>query len=196
MNRGGGDGAGRGPGGMGRGGDMAGGRGPGGDAAAGGFPGGGRGGDGGGGGRRGGRSAADLMALMGNGGSKFSEEERTNAKLPLPPEQDSQVTTLLRPGLLADVEIIVEKMPDVLHVPSQAVIQKAGKSLVYVRQKNGKFEPREVQLTKQSESVMVLAGGVDPGDVVALGDPTADKNAKKDDKKSSSNPMSSMPGGK
>ena len=211
------------PGGTGRGADAAGGRGPGGgmpggtgrggDAAAGGrgpgggMPGGtGRGADAAGGrgpgggdgsGRGGGRSAADLMAMMGNGGSKFSEEERKNARLPLPPGEDSQVQVLLRPGLLADVEITVEKLPNVIHVPGQAVFQKGGKNIVYVQKKNGRFEPREVQLAKQSESMMVLAGGVEAGEIVALGDPTADKNAKKkDEKKSSSNPMSSMPGGK
>jgi multidrug efflux pump subunit AcrA (membrane-fusion protein) len=185
------------PGGAARGADAAGGRGP-----ASGMPGSaGRGADAAGGrgpagGMPGGRGAADLMAMMANGGSKFTEEERTNAKLPLPPGQDSQVQVLLRPGLLSDVEIIVEKLPNVIHVPGQAVFEKDGKPIVYVQQKNGKFEPREVKLVKQSESMMVLGGGVQPGEVVALGDPTADKNAKKDEKKSSSNPMSSMPGGK
>ena len=136
------------------------------------------------------------MEILGQSVSKFSEEERNNAKLPLPPEQDSQVQVLLRPGLLADVEIIVEKLPSVLHVPGQAVFEKGTKSIVYVQQKNGRFAPREVKLLKQSESMMVLSGGVEPGEIVALGDPTADKNAKKEEKKSSSNPMSSMPGGK
>lgn len=136
------------------------------------------------------------MAMMGNGGSKFTLDERNNAKLPLPPEQDSQVQVLLRPGLLSDVEITVEKLPNVIHVPGQAVFQKGGKPTVYVQQKNGRFEPREVQLVKQSESMMVLGGGVEPGEVVALADPTADKNSKKEEKKSSSNPMSSMPGAK
>jgi multidrug resistance efflux pump len=204
---------GRGQGGAGRGGDAAGGRGQGGADAAGGRGqgGAGRGGDaaggrgpGGGmpggadaaGGRGRGRSAADLMAMMANGGSKFTEEERSNAKLPLPPGQDSQVQVLLRPGLLADVEITVERLPNVIHVPAQAVFQKGGKPVVYVQQKNGRYEPREVQVVKQSESMMVLGGGVQPGEIVALGDPTADKNAKKDEKKSSSDPMSSMPGGK
>jgi multidrug resistance efflux pump len=155
------------------------------------------GGTGAGGGRGRGRSAADLMQLLGQyGGSKFTEEERDNAKLPLPPGQDSQVQVLLRPGLLADVEITVEKLPDVLHVPAQAVFTKAGKPVVYVLQKSGKFEAREVQLIKQSESMMVLGGGVQPGEIVSLADPTADKNAKKEEKKSSSDPMSSMPGGK
>ena len=131
--------------------------------------------------------------------SPFTEEERNNAKLPLPPEQDSQVQVLLRPGLLADVEIQVEKLPDVIHVPAQAVFDRNGKHVVYV-EKNRKFEAHEVQLVKQSESLMVLAGGVQAGDVVALADPTADKSDKKgkSDKKSSGggNAMGGLPGGK
>lgn len=135
----------------------------------------------------------------GRGGSPFTEEERNNAKLPIPPEQDSQVQALLRPGLLADVEIVVEKIPDVLHVPAQAIFTKNGKPMVYVQQKNGRFESREVQLLKQSESLMVLASGVQPGEVLALSDPTSDKTDKKksgEKKSTSSSPMGGTPGGK
>ena len=130
--------------------------------------------------------------------SQYTEEERNNAKLPLPPEQDSQVQVLLRPGLLADVEIQVEKIPDALHVPAQAVFQKNGKPTVFVQQKNKRFEPREVQLVKQSESMMVLASGVKAGDIVALSDPTVQKSGKKEtgEKKSQGNPMGGMGGGK
>jgi multidrug resistance efflux pump len=130
--------------------------------------------------------------------SDYTEEERNNAKLPLPPEEDSQVQVLLRPGLLADVEIQVEKIPDALHVPAQAVFQKNGKPTVFVQLKNKRFEPREVQLVKQSESMMVLASGVKPGDIVALSDPTAQKAGKKEtgEKKSQGNPMGGMAGGK
>ncbi len=143
-----------------------------------------------------------IQALLRRGAgasSQFTEEERSNAKLPLPPEQDSELQALLRPGLLADVEIVVEKIPDALHVPAQAVFNKNGKFTVFVQQKNGKFEPREVQLMKQSESMMVLSGGVQPGEIIAMADPTADKSGKKKksgDSKSQGNPMGSMPGGK
>jgi multidrug resistance efflux pump len=164
---------------------------------------GGQGGPGGPGGRgqgRGGASPADALAAalrepVVNG---FSGEDRNNAKLPLPPEQDSQAQQLLRPGLLADVEIQVEKLSDVIHVPAQAVFQKNGQYLVYVQDK-GKYEPRAVQLVKQSESMMVIASGVQPGEIVAMADPTADAK-KKNEKKSSGggggNPMGGMPGGK
>ena len=131
--------------------------------------------------------------------SQYTEEERNNAKLPLPPEEDSEVKVLLRPGLLADVEIQVEKIPDALHVPAQAVFQKNGKPTVFVQDKDKRFVPREVQLVKQSESMMVLASGVQAGEIVALSDPTAQKTGKKEtgDKKSTAgSPMGGMGGGK
>jgi hypothetical protein len=145
-----------------------------------------------------GASPADLMAMMASGGSQYTDEDRKNARLPLPPEEDSQLQMLLRPGLLADVQITVEKLPNVIHVPAQAVFQKDGQNIVYVQQRNGRFQPRKVQLVKRSESMMVLQSGVAPGELVALSDPTAGKNAKKDEKKqpAPSNPMNSMPGGK
>ena len=188
-NRGGGDGQGRG---QGRG-----------DGAAGfgggaGFGGAGFGGGGQGRGGRGGSDVGDPLAMFmarGRGASGYNDEDRKNAKLPLPPQQDSQVQVLLRPGLLADVEIEVEKIPNVLHVPAQAVFNKSGKYTVFVQAKNGKFEPREVQLVKQSESMMVLAGGVEPGETIAMADPTAKKSDKSDKKGSSNNPMGGMPGG-
>jgi hypothetical protein len=178
------------------GGDFAGGGRRGGADGGGRRDGGGRGGDAGGG-FPGGGNPFELMARR--GGQQYTEEERKNAKLPVPPEQDSQVQTLLRPGLLADVEIIVEKIPNALHVPAQAVFAKNGRPTVFVRQANGKFEPHEVQLLKRSESTMVLAGGVQANDVVAMMDPTADKSGKKNknqkDSSGSGNAMG-MPGGK
>jgi multidrug resistance efflux pump len=171
-------------------------------------PGQGRGGDGrggpggpGGGGRgrgnSGGGADALAQAMRGPVVNGFTEEDRNGAKLPLPPEQDSQAQVLLRPGLLADVEIQVEKLADVIHVPAQAVFQKNGQYLVYVQNK-GKFEPRPVQLVKQSESMMVIASGVQPGEIVAMADPTADSKKKNGEKKSSggNNPMGGMPGSK
>ncbi|HLK61849.1 MAG TPA: HlyD family efflux transporter periplasmic adaptor subunit [Bryobacteraceae bacterium] len=180
---------------------AGGGRGPGGPGAPG-----GRGAGPGGGAAGGFMGGGDPSAMMGGGGggggrngSPWTEDERNNAKLPIPPEQDSQVQALLRPGLLADVEIVVEKIPDVLHVPTQAVFTRNGKPVVFVQQSNGRFEPRDVQLQKQSESLMVLASGVKPGEVIALADPTVDKTDKKksaEKKSGPANPMGGMTGGK
>jgi HlyD family secretion protein len=74
--------------------------------------------------------------------------------------------------LLADVEIIVEKIPNAIHVPVQAVFEKDGKPVVYVKRENA-FEPRFIKPLKRSESMMVIAEGLKPGEIVALSDPTA-----------------------
>ena len=136
------------------------------------------GGPGGNGGRRIGGGGPGGMGSMGGGANGFTAKEIENAKLPLPPEEDSQIDVLLRPGLLSDVEIIVEKIPNAINVPTQAVFEKDGKPIVYIKTERG-FEARNIQIFKRSESVMVLTGGVKPNDVVALTDPFAKPDSKK-----------------
>ncbi len=115
----------------------------------------------------------DLPAGFGMGsGQQFSEKELEEAKLPPPPEEENRLEVLLRPGLLADVEIIVEKIPNAIHVPVQAVFEKDGKPVVYVKRENA-FEPRFIKPLKRSESIMVIAEGLKAGELVALSDPTA-----------------------
>ncbi len=115
--------------------------------------------------------------------AKVTDEERENAKLPLPPEEDSQLEVLLRPGLLADVQIIVEKIPDAIHIPNQALFEKDGRQFVYVQNpKDTRFEERTVKLAKRSESVLVIAEGLKPNETIALGDPTAKKKDGKNEK--------------
>jgi len=132
-----------------------------------------------GGGRRGGEGGPGGGPAMGmGGGQQFSAKDLENAKLPPPPEEDSQLDVLLRPGLLADVEIIVEKVPNAIYVPAQAVIQKEGKYIVYVR--DGKrFNARPVKVVKRSENVMIISEGLKPGEEVAMQDPDAKPSDRK-----------------
>ena len=146
---------------------------------AGGAGGGGRGAAGGPGGAPGG-----MMMPFAGGNGPFSAKDMEMAKLPPPPEEDSQVEVLLRPGLLADVEIIVEKIENAINVPTQAVFEKDGKQVVYVKNGN-KFDERVIRPSKRSESTMVIAEGVKPGETVALADPNekpGDKKKKSDQK--------------
>lgn len=153
----------------------------------------GEGGDRGGrGGRQGGPGG-----MPGAGGiGQFSAKDLENAKLPPPPGEDSPFEILLRPGLLADVEIIVEKVPNAVYVPNQSVFEKEGKPVVFVKS-GEKFEPRQIQIAKRSETVTIVSGGIKPGDVIALADPTAKPgdSQKKAAGKSSTGPMGAMPGG-
>jgi biotin carboxyl carrier protein len=150
-----------------------------------------RGGQGGPGGQGGGLPAGFGMG----GGSQFSQKDIDNAKLPPPPEEDSQLDVLLRPGMLADVEIIVEKIPDAIHVPTQAIFERDNKPFVYVRLRD-QWAERPVKIAKRTESTVVLSSGVNPGELVALADPYAKPGDKK--KKSESKgggAMGAMPVG-
>ena len=140
--------------------------------------------------------AMDFMKLASMGSAASgTEEERAKAKLPPPPDEDSQLDVLLRPGLLADVEITVEKIPDAIHVPAQAIFDKDGRSVVYVKS-GTRFEQRVVKLAKRSENTMVIANGLKPNEVIALADPNAKSGDKKGEKKSgSSNALPGMSGG-
>lgn len=150
-----------------------------------------------GGGEGGPPSMGGPGAMFGMGRpSQFSEKEMAEAKLPPPPEEDSQFDVLLRPGLLADVQIIVEKVPNALYVPMQAIFEKEGKIVVFVQGKNQLFEAREVKPLKRSESVMILASGVNEGEVVSLADPTAKKKGDKKSQKSGGGGAMGALGGK
>jgi hypothetical protein len=142
-----------------------------------------------------GGSMAMPMAFPMGGGQQFSEKDLENAKLPEPPEEGSQLDVLLRPGLLADVEIIVEKVPNVIHIPAQAVFEKDGKPVVFVK-RGDQYEERLIQPLKRSESTMVISEGLKAGELVALANPTATKDKKaKDASKKAAAPAPAGGGG-
>jgi HlyD family secretion protein len=126
---------------------------------------------------RGGRNGAGGMGMPAPTGP-FTQKDLENAKLPPPPEANDSTEILLRPGLLADVEIIVEKVTNAVYVPNQSIFEKDGKPLVYVKVKD-RFEPRQIQIAKRSETLSVIASGVKPGDVIALQDPTISPEERK-----------------
>jgi len=164
-----------------------GGRGQGGEAAQGGQR---------GGGRRGGGEGAGGQGGFGRGGSRFTQQDLDNAKLPPPPEEDSGLQVLLRPGLLADVQVIIEKIPNAIYIPAQAVFERDGKPVVYVKTAQH-FEERPVKLAKRSESTMVIADGLRPGEEVAMTNPIRQGAKKKEEGKSGggASPMGGAPAG-
>jgi multidrug efflux pump subunit AcrA (membrane-fusion protein) len=121
------------------------------------------------------------MPFFGGPPSGFTEKELADAQLPAPPEEDSQLEVLLRPGLLADVEITVEELPNAIYIPAQAIFEKDGKPIVYV-QSGRQFEERSVTLLRRSEATMVVSAGLKPGEMVALADPNARKGDKSSEK--------------
>ncbi len=171
-----------------RGGGARGGGAPGGLGA----PGGGFGGAGGGGARAGGaggpggRGGGGGASGPTSSGSEFNEAQRNAAVLPRPPEEGSDIDILLRPGLLADAEVIVESIPDTLYIPFQAVFGDGVDSIVYVMEGNRPVA-RKVTLGRRSESQIAVTDGLEEGEMIALQAPDAAGGAasKKATKKSS-----------
>jgi len=126
--------------------------------------------------------------------SRFTPAQLAAAKLPPPPEEENQLDILLRPGLLADVEIIVEKIPNAIHIPVQAVFEKDNKPLVYVKTDKG-FEERFIKPLKRSESTMVVAEGLKEGEIIALANPFAKPGEQEQQAKPSSGGGGSPVGG-
>lgn len=181
----------------GQGGGQGGAAGQGGGQGQGGASGAGAGAGAGQGGRRGGGPGGPPMMGFGGGSGGFSAKDFENAKLPPPPEEDSGFEALLRPGLLADIEIIVEKVENAVNIPTQALFEKDGAQVVYVMNQ-GKFETRTVKTGKRSESTIVVASGLKAGDTVALADPNAKPGSKKkgESKGGGAGPGAGMPGPK
>ena len=127
--------------------------------------------------------------------AQFSAKDLENANLPPPPEETSQLEVLLRPGMLSDVEIIVERIPNAVNIPVQAIFEKDRKQIVFVKA-GSKWEERPIRIAKRSEATVVIEQGVKEGDVVALADPTAKPGKKKGKEEGSGGAMGSLPGGK
>lgn len=75
----------------------------------------------------------------------------------------------LKAGASAMVLVHGRELPQVLHIPRQAVFEKAGRTHVFVRHGDG-FEQREVKVVQRTESRVVL-DGLDEGAEIAMVDP-------------------------
>jgi hypothetical protein len=75
----------------------------------------------------------------------------------------------LRPGTSVELDLAGSRVENVLHVPRQAIFDKNGKSVVYVR-RGGRFEPQPVKPTQRNETRAAIEG-VPEGTEVALVNP-------------------------
>lgn len=77
----------------------------------------------------------------------------------------------LKPGMSTAIRVAVERLPDVLLIPSRALIQTDAHALVYVAGRRG-FEARPVVVARRGQQQVAITSGLQPGERVALGDPT------------------------
>lgn len=77
----------------------------------------------------------------------------------------------LRPGMTAQVTVIVDRIPNAISIPAQASFVKSGRTVVYVWD-GTKFKERAIQIERRSRDRALISSGLGPGDRIALQDPT------------------------
>lgn len=77
----------------------------------------------------------------------------------------------LTPGMGATVRIAVNRVADGIVIPTTALFRKAGRTVVYKRM-GSKFEETDVEVARQSGDEALIAKGLQPGEQLALKDPT------------------------
>ena len=95
----------------------------------------------------------------------------------LPPEKNfpahsgiDDIDDRLRPGMSATVEIVVQRISDVLVIPNKASTQIDGKPTVFVKDGPG-FQRRPIEVSATNGTEIVVASGLEEGDVIALENP-------------------------
>lgn len=81
----------------------------------------------------------------------------------------------LRPGMSAEIEILVRSLEDVIYVPIQAVTYFDDKRVVYVSNR-GRPERREIEVGTFSESYIEIVSGLEEGEEVLLLPPQQSMN--------------------
>ncbi len=77
----------------------------------------------------------------------------------------------LKPGMTAQVTVIVYRVRDAVAIPVQASFQKEGETLAYVWSSSS-FRPQPIEVSRRSGDRILVAKGLQPGDRIALQDPT------------------------
>ena len=77
----------------------------------------------------------------------------------------------LKPGMTAQVTVAVDRTPDAITIPVQAMFQRSGQTVAYVWD-GSKFRERAIAVGRTSRDRVLVARGLEPGDRVALKDPT------------------------
>jgi HlyD family secretion protein len=83
-----------------------------------------------------------------------------------------QTDARFKPGISGQVTVIVDRVPDAITIPAQAMFQKSGQNVAYVW-RGSEFEERNIEIGRKSGDRIMVARGVGAGEKVALRDPTA-----------------------
>ena len=79
--------------------------------------------------------------------------------------------TALRPGMTVGVNIIIDRLDDVLSVPAEGVFKRGDSSFVYLRE-GEHVVTRDVALGDRNDTAVVILEGLEEGDEILLEEPT------------------------
>ncbi len=82
-----------------------------------------------------------------------------------------QTDARFKPGISGQVTVIVDRVPNAITIPAQAMFQKSGQNVAYVW-RGTEFEERNIEVARKSGDRIMVASGVDAGEQVALRDPS------------------------
>ena len=90
----------------------------------------------------------------------------------------------LKPGMSAEVDILIKTLDDVLHIPIQSVIPQGGKQVCFVLE-DGEIAPREVETGDLTVEYIAILSGLKEGEHVLLRPP---EGARRDEPDSAPEP--------
>jgi HlyD family secretion protein len=77
----------------------------------------------------------------------------------------------LKPGMSASARVIVDRIPDVISVPLEAVFDKEGETVVYLKNK----EAVAVEVGRRNDMAVEIVSGLEGDERVCLVDPTLEQ---------------------
>ncbi|HCF94678.1 MAG: HlyD family efflux transporter periplasmic adaptor subunit [Verrucomicrobiota bacterium] len=104
-----------------------------------------------------------VAQLAASQGWRQSEVKEYNVEISI----DSHPPDILKPGMSARAEILIDSLPDALYVPIEAIHERGGKHYCYVLER-GKPVQRQVQIGVSNDDDVVVIAGLEEGQEVCL----------------------------
>ena len=83
----------------------------------------------------------------------------------------------LRPGVTVSLRVAIDRLPDAVIVPAEAVFERDGEEVVYVVA-SGRAERRRIEVDRRTSERVAVRRGVAPGDLVAVVDPESEEEGR------------------
>src|SRR5262249_33213025 len=104
-------------------------------------------------------SNVSQVATSGNWPNVNLKEYITLIKL----TDDQEKVSELKPGMTAEIEILIDRLNDVLQAPLQSFVERGGRHFAWAHE-HGKLVRKEVKVGKSNEQMMQIVEGLSEGD--------------------------------